>query len=421
MRISNIFPRYTKYDPKVPVYCVTPNEGRVLHRFFDTSPFSPSGRYMALFRVPNEEDVPKPGDYGEIVIVDLEAGTEQLVAISYGFEHQLGANINWGKDDDHILYNDVNPETWEYYGVHLNWKTGKKIKLEMGVYHVSSDGRYALTGNPSLKWRTQSGYGVLIPKELTKTVSVLSEDEGLFKIDITTGKAELLLSMKTIFETCYDQNYIEEKMTGECYLFHSKFSPSDKKIMFSTRWIPEEMHNIENVIGKKKVRFIVFTCNADGSNLQASIPEKHWLNGGHHTTWHPDEEHLTMNIKKDWGEMRFASVVLDGSDLLPVCSHLQGSGHPTFHPNGKFLITDVYAHESLAYGDGTAPLRLVWLEDGTEEVLLRIQVESPYQKKDIALRVDPHPAWDRTNRYVAFNAFEGGTRRVYVMDMYAYL
>jgi hypothetical protein len=33
------------------------------------------------------------------------------------------------------------------------------------------------------------------------------------------------------------------------------------------------------------------------------------------------------------------------------------------------------------------------------------------------MRVDPHPAWDRTWRYVTFNAFVDGTRRVFVADM----
>ncbi|GKX31444.1 hypothetical protein SH1V18_39240 [Vallitalea longa] len=421
MIISKKFPRYEKFEPKVPVYCVTPGEGRILHRFFDTSPFSPSGRYMALFRLPDETDIPKPGDKGEIVIVDLQEGIEKVVAESHGFEDQLGANINWGENDDLVIYNDVDPQTWEYYGIKLNWKTGEKTRLEIGVYHVSPDGLEACTGNPSCKWRTQPGYGVLIPEELTKTVSIISEDEGLFITDTRTGKAKLLLSMKEIFETCYSKEYIEEKKDGECYLFHSKYSPSGKKIMFSTRWIPKELHNCKSAIGKPEIRFIIFTCNRDGSNLQASIPEEHWINRGHHTTWHPSEELLTMNLVKDWGKMLFATATLDGKNIEPMFWDVTGSGHPTVHPNGKFLITDVYAHEELAYGDGTAPLRLVYLESGDEEELLRINVRTPYQSKNMALRVDPHPAWDRTNRYVAFNAYEGGTRRVYVMDMEKYI
>lgn len=37
--------------------------------------------------------------------------------------------------------------------------------------------------------------------------------------------------------------------------------------------------------------------------------------------------------------------------------------------------------------------------------------------RDPALRVDPHPAWDRQGRFIVFNGFAGGTRRVYVADM----
>lgn len=56
------------------------SSGRIIHRFFDTSPMSPSSRYLALFRFPDEDQSPKPGDAGEVVLVDLETGKEQVVA-----------------------------------------------------------------------------------------------------------------------------------------------------------------------------------------------------------------------------------------------------------------------------------------------------------------------------------------------------
>lgn len=421
MKISSKFPLYTEYDPKVPVYLVTPNEGRIIHRFFDTSPFSPSGRYIALFRMPFEDHLPQPGDSGEIVLIDLEEGTERKVAETCGFEQQMGANINWGADDNQIIYNDVDPETWEYYAVRLNPTTGEKVRLDYGVYHTSPDGLEACTGNPACKWRTQPGYGLLIPEEITPVVGILSEDEGLFITDTQTGSGRLLLSMKQIFETCFDDDYINEYKDGECYLFHSKYSPSGEKIMFSTRWIPAEYHGHKNANGAKIIKFNVFTCNRDGGNLQVTIGEEHWVNGGHHTTWHPDEEHLTMNIKKDWGEMKFSMATLDGKNVYKVFEDVTGSGHPTFHPNGKFILTDTYVTEPNAFGDGTVPIRLVYLEDGSEELIVRINSESPYQSINSVLRIDPHPAWDRTNRFVAVNAYTNGTRRVYVLDMEKYL
>jgi hypothetical protein len=60
-------------------------------------------------------------------------------------------------------------------------------------------------------------------------------------------------------------------------------------------------------------------------------------------------------------------------------------------------------------------LRWIDLDSGREEVVARINVDTGCE--DSVLRVDPHPAWDRTWRYVAFNGFVGGSRRVFIADM----
>jgi hypothetical protein len=69
----------------------------------------------------------------------------------------------------------------------------------------------------------------------------------------------------------------------------------------------------------------------------------------------------------------------------------------------------------MAYQDGTIPLRWVDLETGREQAIVRINTLQPHE--DSVLRIDPHPAWDRTWRYVTFNAFVGGTRRVFLADL----
>lgn len=105
--LSDDFPRYTAFDPLVPVWCVTPNTGRTIHRFFDTSPFSPSGRYLALTRLPFEDRLPQPGDVAEVVRTDLETGEECVVAETQGWDTQLGAQAQWGADDTQLFFNDV--------------------------------------------------------------------------------------------------------------------------------------------------------------------------------------------------------------------------------------------------------------------------------------------------------------------------
>ena len=74
------FPRYTEFDPMIPVWCVTPDRPGCIHRFFDTSPISPSGRYLAIFQLPFEDRQPLPGEKGNICVVDLETGEDRVVA-----------------------------------------------------------------------------------------------------------------------------------------------------------------------------------------------------------------------------------------------------------------------------------------------------------------------------------------------------
>ncbi len=122
-----------------------------------------------------------------------------------------------------------------------------------------------------------------------------------------------------------------------------------------------------------------------------------------------------MNLNIDREVMRFVQVNADGTGLRKMRDDLRGSGHPTVHPDGRHLLTDTYTFEDTAFGDGTIPLRWVDLVTGEEQTLVRVNTQQPCRVS--SLRVDPHPAWDRSWRYVVFNAFVGGTRRVFLADM----
>jgi hypothetical protein len=140
-----------------------------------------------------------------------------------------------------------------------------------------------------------------------------------------------------------------------------------------------------------------------------------WEKGGNHATWFPDGKRISMNLNIDREGLRLVEVNADGTGLRKMLDRVPGSGHPTVHPDGRHLLTDTYAHEKTSFGDGTVPLRWIDLSTGQEETLVRINTRP--DSDDIVLRVDAHPAWDRTWRFVTFNAFLGGTRRVFVADL----
>ena len=87
--ISDRHPRYTAFEPEVPVWCVTPDVDGCVHRFFDASSISPSGRYAGLTRFRVEDRLVEPGDAADIVLVDLESGVQ---AETRGFDTQLFFN-----------------------------------------------------------------------------------------------------------------------------------------------------------------------------------------------------------------------------------------------------------------------------------------------------------------------------------------
>jgi len=122
-----------------------------------------------------------------------------------------------------------------------------------------------------------------------------------------------------------------------------------------------------------------------------------------------------MNLTLDRQTLRFVQVNADGSELKTMSDQIIGSGHPTVHPNGRHLVTDTYTFEPVAFGDGTIPLRWIDLANETEQTAVRIH--SKVLSSDVTMRCDPHPAWDRSWRYVVFGAFANGTRQVFLADM----
>ncbi|MBI1337222.1 MAG: hypothetical protein GC164_09705 [Phycisphaera sp.] len=417
--LDRAFPRYTRFDPAVPVWCVTPHEGRIFHRFFDTPPISPNGRYLVAFRMPFEDRLPQPGDEGHIIVVDLHTGTEKTVATTRGWEPQLGANQQWCGDDQTLVFNDVDTDTWQPLAIKLNCVTGERTRLTGGVYHASPDGKFLLHCSLEKMRRTQSGYGVVVPDQYVPINHGLPDDDGLFITNTQTGEHRLMVSIHEAFTRCADQlQHGVDYAGGEAYGFHAKWSPDGQRILFSIRWRKADCPMKWCSLGNDTTWFNVFTLNADGSNLRCAMPAPRWKLGGHHINFYPDGQKLSANVNLNGDGLKLMRVNLDGSGFEPITTDIPGSGHPTVHPDGRHLLTDVYAHESMAYSDGTGPLRWIDTLQGTEQSILRIASLTPWQKSvNSALRLDPHPAWDRQWRYVVFNGFEGGTRRVYVADM----
>jgi hypothetical protein len=404
------FPAAKEFDAIVPIARVA--SGRVIHRFFDTSPISPSGRYVALFRLPQENISPRPGEVGEVVLVDLQTGKERTVAATRGWEMQMGANVQWGATDADLFFNDVDVQTWTPFAVHLNPTSGVQRRLGGTVFTVTPDGRSLTSYNLVASRRIQVGYGVVLPEEKTRRNVGPVADDGLFMTDIGTGRQRMIASIRDIVERAGPKLEIPNAERCEFYCFQIRSNPQGTRVMAFLRW-----H--DPAAPKTGPRLLTLvTMKLDGSDMRVAISPAQYARGGHHPMWTPDGEHLTLNLNVRDGtkDLDIVKVRYDGTGLhsiFPV-----GSGHPSTHPTLPFMVTDAYTHEPLARGDGTVPLRLIDLRKKTEVALAHVLARRAESAKlSTEFRIDQHPVWDRSGRFIVFNGVYNDTRSVYIADV----
>lgn len=430
------FESYSGFDPEVPVWCVSKGDAPAMHRFYDSAPMSPSGRYLAYTEFPYEDRLPSPGDEAFAVVVDLQTGEEVYRSATAAWDSQLGCQIQWGAEDTVLLFNRMNSDTWQPYGVSVDIFTKSERALEGTIYAVSPDGDLALSPDLRQIFLVQPGYGVIVPQEQLTEPTEISATDGLFVTDLTTGTARLMLSFEQICDALPDTFSAYREKEGGFYGFHPKWSPDGQKIMFLIRWRSPDMR-------KGQSKNWIITMNRSGGDLKVALTAERWV-GGHHPNWCPDSETIVMNLafrnpkaplpklmrfservlrklKITWHSnayyLRFATFRYDGSDLQVVAPSHLGSGHPTWHGDLESILTDAYPNEQVTEMDGTVPLRLVEIPTDTSRTLVRIRTKPRFTGAHSEWRVDPHPAWSRDMEYVIFNASPNGTRQVFLMDM----
>ncbi len=412
--MDKVFPRYTDYEPRIPVWCVTPDLTGCFHRFHHSSPFSPSGRFLGLTRMRAEDRRPEPGETAEIIVVDLETGNHRVAAETRGWDTQLGAHVQWGADDQTLFYNDVNTDTWEPYGVRLDLKSGQVIHLNGTVYHVFRVGSKAVSVCLRRTFLTQLGYGVVVPDEQIPRNRGASAEDGVCVTDTQTGACRMIASWKDIVSNAVPQIDADRYGPGAFYGFHVMWNSAGDRIMLVLRFVPDADNTRKPLL---------LTLRENGTDIRTAVSFEQWADqGGTHPTWCPDGNHLLMCLNRGKEHYNFVRVRYDGSNMVQMTTLPSGHGHPSLHPNGKWIIMDAYPQEGCAFGDSTAPFWLIDTENNTRQTLVRIDSVSNARKTnprlDSSLRVDLHPAWDISSyTRVAINGVQGGTRKVFVADL----
>ena len=393
------FVPYTDGEVTCAVATITPPDERHTHTYYDICPWSPSGRYFTCLRLPFEDRKPAPDDEADVCVIDLEERTIREVFSTTAWGFQNAAHQCWGNTDRYLYLNDKRDGV--PVGVRLDLESGEATHFDGPIWHVAPDETYALSPCLIRANFTQEGYGVTVRPELLRAnTEKASADDGFYRVDLSTGRTTLWLSLADLWEVIPNKDDLADKVL---YAFHVKINAQGTRVLLVARAKPAE----------GKYYPMLLTCRPDGSALRVVLPSWRWRSktSANHPTWHPDGERVLMNIGFE-DERRFALINPDTGDIEALIDDPPGIGHPTITPDGRFLVTDDYDWH-LSEGRRVAKLRLVDLVAGTWADLCKL---SSHQLAEPSLRVDAHPVWGRAGKRFCFQAAPEGVRRLFVAD-----
>lgn len=244
------------------------------------------------------------------------------------------------------------------------------------VRHVSADGRKGYGGGPDSA----------------------SQAAAIRRIDFTTGEAETVLTVEQVLDA-----------------LPGTFPDRDQGWHFS--------HPIPNAA--ETVLFVKFQRDTPwkddargfpywGAFLVADLRTGDVRSFGRrisgHPYWMPDDRQI-LNIKDPWDGSKNRHLVLvdseTGADQRLIDLPIEGPGHPSVSPDGRFVVTDGCTADGEA-----APIYLVDIDHGTVREIARLPHRTRPQKNVYdptkITRANPHPVWGPHSQRVVVNCNHDG-------------
>ena len=355
--------------------------------YYDKSPEDETGRYVLCMRADDTWSNVAPNKPAQIILIDTtfppgDPNRDILIAETHTWNVQQGCMLQWlgPKYDREIIYNDY--RDGRYVSVVLNVFTGAERVLNAPVYCVSLDGSFALTLDFSRLHRLRPGYGYSNLPERTRNQKI-PDSTAIWKIDIESNTITPVITYTAFsnFEPRIEMKDSEHKVN------HIMLNPSGTRFMVLHRWLN----------GSRKYTRLV-TANVDGSEMY-NLSDDDMVS---HCYWKNDEEIIAFENKKGQGAGYY--LMKDKSrEYRRLWPHIGSDGHPSYSPDGKFVLTDTYPDRTRM-----ATVKVM----GENRVTVVAKVFAPFKYNDDT-RCDLHPRWSRDGEKVYFDSVHEGHRGLY--------
>lgn len=385
----------------------------------------------------------QPGDTVEVGYYHIPSGQWHGLDISDSFNWPQATMLQWvpGTDNREVIFNLS--KNGRLISRIINIETGEKRDLCYPVYGMTPDGKQAITLNLERSYWTPAYHYQSVVNE-SCNVDIL-EGDGIFALELATNTLKQLVSLEDVLKLNPEENF----PVGKHWLEHIMVSPSGNRFVFLHRYM----------YGGKGRRTRMLIADIDGSNLQVIDGwEKYawshfgWKGDDAFVMYAREQKQIAKSYStgastktKSGNSMKVRIVGLlrsiyrkTVSKLIPAnfksrmlnkmgyqlyerdaegrftlkktysIGLLSIDGHPSFTPDGRYMITDTYA-------DDQKYRRLLILDTQMDKLLELGRFYAPFWGSPASC--DLHPKLSADGSCVVIDTACSGIHRMMVFSL----
>ena len=379
---------------------LSPSDGHYFFGYYDRIPWNHDNSLHLTLKAPQCERLPLPGETAEIGIIDWNTGKYNGLTETRAWCHQQGSMTLWlNHRPECFIYNDLDESTGQLRAKIFSLQDGITGSYDRPVYAMSPDGRYGASLNFARIPRRGYSYA---DAALEPNDSPDMDNDGIFIIDMQTGKSELIISYREMIEL-HPMPYALEN--SYIWLNHIIFNCDSSKLLFllrhsedKTTFCPWYTH--------------MYTAKLDGSDLGCPLPHFYWNGMISHQIWGRTPGEVLVDA--NWRNNGHEYVVVDESREVfkaeLISSGMGPMSHLVFSPDGEWMLADTYPQE------GVQTLALVKVKTGEFKVIGRFKHQQP-KTYPVDVRCDLHPRWSRDGQLITIDSIDDGKRGIYLTTL----
>jgi len=381
------------------------------HHFFgyigqcQTIPWNASGQYILGLEIDSISRMPRPHEAATIILIDTHDDNRILrVEKTHAWNPQQGTMFYWNPlaPDTQFFFNDRDIKTGKVFTVLYDIKKKKRIReyqfddTPVGNGGVAADGSAFLAINYGRLARLRLVTGYPEAMDWSKD-EIAPKNDGIFIVDIKTGKKRLLVSYFQL-ETELKKLNPGLDHTG-LFINHTLWNRDSDRVYFFVRggWSKTMLNKGDRVNTPCSI-------NADGTGL---ILHEQFIGG--HPEW-AEGNILIGSAKVADSEEKMQ--VLYNVDTKEIVGHL---GNPELFPNPEGDVSLSPDGNWFVNGSGKSSKNYyTFLRRSDGASLVSPGIDKGEYSGDI--RIDPAPRWNRSNDAILVPGIaDNKTRQMFVI------